>query len=941
MLCLFSVSLCCFSAGCSRGFWRKQADKDSYQAIQQAETDGRWMLPRINVKPDSRSRFYDPHSADCTPLPPDDPAAAKYMKCSDGIPGYKSWHKFGKVMSVENPQWMYQFEVHEDMVDPDTGEKTGPIPAIKNMTLSQAIELSYIHSRDYQTELENLFLAALDLTFQRFRFQVRYFGAGGGEPSATVTGTSVPSGQNTLGANSRFGISQLLPTGGQWAVELANNTLWFFSGQNQTSSASVLSYSLVQPLLAGAGRMVALESLTQTERDLLYATRDLARFRKELFVDTVGDGGGFLSLLQQIQSIRNQRGNIKRLARQVDILREQASQPPGQLSEVLRVKPADLVIPKQLELKLRYTPGKIIWYGSMTREQADLASKASQDPNYQRAIRELIQLFGAGGDRQTVTLDVAQLETSLLNSQNQLRSQEVAFQNALDRYKINLGLPPELLMTIDDSLLEQFQLIDQVLTDLETEVTDYVAQKAKMSERGASLETIKKVLAGLLRLHQKVKTEGLVLVEKDADQVREKLTASGADQSAFYRDRELLTEVQNRMEAIESDIRAIAVDIGAQEVQPEFLTQIKTEITIIYERLLKQTQSLQVIQADLRVELITTNEFTVPLEQAIGIAMENRLDLMNQRGVVMDARRNQEIAARDLQAVLNVVVEGDIRTDPNGNNPLDFRGSSSSFRAGLAITAPIDQIAERNAYRASQIAYQRTKRNYSLFEDNVKFQVRSSWRSLDVLKRNLETARLTLRSAALQYDNAVEEASRPAKSGQSNQGGVQGRNLINALESVLRAQDALIRIWVDYESSRLNIYRDMGIMEIDQNGLWMDSFYQKSSATPESQDTIIEAFEVPEVSNSTSSVLIPIHHKESTTTYPRNLSVSKTSVSVRDRDEQNLPKQRNQKSKAQREYDGESTFISPTPRGNQPRPSVRRTSYSIGHRLLDGDASVR
>ena len=82
---------------------------------------------------------------------------------------------------------------------------------------------------------------------------MRYLGAFG-EPGASLTTRMTPDGIDTNdGAigTSEFGISQLLPSGAQWAVELTNNTLWLFSGGNQTNTASTLSYSLTQPLFHG------------------------------------------------------------------------------------------------------------------------------------------------------------------------------------------------------------------------------------------------------------------------------------------------------------------------------------------------------------------------------------------------------------------------------------------------------------------------------------------------------------------------------------------------------------------------------------------------------------------------------------------------------------------------------------------------------------------
>ena len=227
------------------------------------------------------------------------------------------------------------------------------------------------------------------------------------------------------------------------------------------------------------------------------------------------------------------------------------------------------------------------------------------------------------------------------------------------------------------------------------------------------------------------------------------------------------------------------------------------------------------IEIGLRVELITLEPFTMDSTEAVRLGIENRLDLMNQRGFVMDARRLMEVRSNSLEAVLNVVVDGDISTPLGKNKPLDFRGSQAGLRAGVEFTAPLSLIQERNAYRESQIEYQRQRRTFMEAQDDVTFEIRQSWRELNVLRQNFETSRVQIRLAALQYDSAVEATSDPAQAGRN-----QGLNLLNALSSVLEAQNSLISNWVNYEQNRLNIYRDMGIMEIDENGIWKDDFYQ-------------------------------------------------------------------------------------------------------------------
>ena len=839
----FSVNAACCAlliltfSGCSQTFWRKQADKDTYRALLQTETDARWVNPRKGITPDPRSRFFDPYDPDHEPLPPDDPAAAVYMENVNGIAGYKSWHKLGQSFSIENPGWLAQFELTPEMVDDDPDNDTKPLPTIKNLTIRDAVELSYIHDRGYQTELENTYLSALALTLERFRFQVRYLGVGGREPSASLTQTTVPNTSDSLGMSNRFGVSQLLPTGGQWAVELANNTLWLFSGANAgTSSASILSYRITQPLLLNAGRKIALADLTQAERDLLYSVRSLARFRKQLFVNTVG--GGYLGLLTQIQGIRNQKFNITQLERQVRALRALASEPPAMTDTDLEAMPAGIVIPEKLQGRFVYDEKrkKLYWFKAMSQEEAEALLALSDDPAWKRSIRDLIQIKRT----EATPLDVAQLESRLASARINLRTSERRFKDQLDQFKIQLGLPPDLVMTIDDSSLEQFQLISPVLEKMRTQADTLVEQLGLIDEEAPNVQQIREALSQLQQYAEAIDQQGIQLVKQDALRVNanmgKRLEAIKSEQErtritkTVERDQDRVQEQIDRIEQQKKNLQSILQRLNSANGNLETLKGVISDMKDAREDLEKQVLELQVIQIGLRSELISVNRFDLSMADSVGVALENRLDLMNERANVMDARRDWEVVANRLKSVLDVAVEGDVRTPVGGSQPFNFSGSSSSYRLGLQFTAPLDQVAERNNYRSAQIRYQRARRAYMAAEDQVKLQVRTAWRQLQVLEENLETARQALRINVLQYDQAVETANAP---GQPAQGGVSGRNLIDALNNILAAQDRLIQIWANYETQRLNIHRDMGMMEIDPQGMWIDPYYQNQINPPQ------------------------------------------------------------------------------------------------------------
>ena len=184
------AGLSLIQVGCSPTFWADQANADSYEILAEKADDPAWELPRYDVEPDPRSRFYDPYDPNHEPLPPDDPAANVYMHWLQCKKGYKSWHKFGRALSIENPDWLVQYgispELSAEMAAAGNSLPGTELPALEEVTLQEAIDIANINSREYQFQIENLFLSALDLTFGRFQFDVKYLGVGGQNPQVDL-----------------------------------------------------------------------------------------------------------------------------------------------------------------------------------------------------------------------------------------------------------------------------------------------------------------------------------------------------------------------------------------------------------------------------------------------------------------------------------------------------------------------------------------------------------------------------------------------------------------------------------------------------------------------------------------------------------------------------------------------------------------------------------
>ena len=386
----------------------------------------------------------------------------------------------------------------------------------------------------------------------------------------------------------------------------------------------------------GAGRKVVLESLTQQERNVLYAARDVVRFRQEFFTDTVGGTGrGYLGLLAQQQNVRNQRNNVRQLEEQLELIRTVILQRPSEISQDLERLPPGFQIPPDLQGLLRYDPDQklLYWRGLMSEEQERQVRALSDDPLYRLAVDELASIVQAV----TKTLTVAQLETRLADSRNALRDAERAYQDLLDNFKIFLGLPTDMEISIDDSLLRQFELIDPRLRDVSDRIKQFVDVWAELDEETPDPEQVRSLIGFLGELRDELERDGFDLVAEDIRRLREKLDAGDAATSPIIdrprvvadveRDLRLFAGLKNDFADATNELKRIRDEAGIENLTVDELRRLRGEMKDIQERtLLKISQGLQAVQVGERVELIGLQPFSMPLPEAVTTALENRVD---------------------------------------------------------------------------------------------------------------------------------------------------------------------------------------------------------------------------------------------------------------------------------------------------------------------------
>ncbi len=216
-----------------------------------------------------------------------------------------------------------------------------PFERIERMDLLRSLAFAVGHSRSYQTQSEQMYLGALDVTLERHLLSPRPFAGAGLQFAGGQADTDY---QHALTATGSAGIRQRLPYGGEIVAQTLVSFVNALSGPVADGESAQLVLSGSVPLLRGAG-MINLEGLINSERQLVYDVRAFESFRRAFAVDTAS---AYFRLLTAQQSVANRRLNLDSLMLLTE--RTEALYAAGRLTflEVQRSLQAQLVAENQL-----------------------------------------------------------------------------------------------------------------------------------------------------------------------------------------------------------------------------------------------------------------------------------------------------------------------------------------------------------------------------------------------------------------------------------------------------------------------------------------------------------------------------------------------------------------------------------------------------------------
>ena len=894
-LLLIALTLLASGPGCTRRWFRTRTDKAVNEVLADRDVYPFWKIENANVYPDPRSRFADPTNPDRPPMPPDDPAARAlspnpqkpYRKSGiarvegtgyiDMLTAFDAQNraepKFISLVKQTKEPPVIQLasmqvpdKLPDDLpapraIDQEPAKEKEPAKdAAKEIkpcrgyliTLEQAVELGLVNSREYQTRREDLYLAALPVTYESFGLGPQAFFA--------ETAYLERTGQNNGGAGTRWrlngntGITQIFSTGALLLFNYANQTVINLSGANagKTTSVGTINLDLVQPLLRGGGRAVTLEPLTQAERNLLYEIRFFSRFRKE-FYQYVSGGGDITPLATPaVTNVALIPGNVST-----------GTNNPA----TVQLSPSNA---SRLDLSTLSTPTSEGFLPSVLKQaQVDIEK---QNVTRLEEILRLFQAYEGGGD--VSSLQVGQVQSQLLQARATVLQREQDWRDSMDRLKLQIGIPVDIPLELEDSatqpLMRQFQefetsirqfeetlkLVDradardkapQFRSELRKLLTDSPLTRptrnfrARILDRWAQWDKAKvddKTLTAAIAKLRKARND---LLDQRADKEQNEQAITQKERDELRRTENdlviaILEQVVRRYELMPWNVFATERS-KAEEHLARFRDARSAFADVLTEASTERTEALRARWPVLPPVILASQDLAEgDLDEAYVVAtkhaIDNRLELMNARAAVVDSWRQLRIHANALLGVFNVGYHLDSSTPPTKDTPLAFRPENTRHQLVLNFQAPIVRLAERNAYRASLIAYQRARRNLIALEDTIANQVRVDLRSLQVLAKTYRIQQQAVELAFQQVESSLETFRAPPvpNVGGNNAASAAAltQQLLGAYARLPQVETQLLTIWTNYRIARQQMYLDLELLPLDPRGVWIDEFANTS-----------------------------------------------------------------------------------------------------------------
>lgn len=746
---------------------------------------------------------------------------------------------------------MFEFESVREEYGRTFGEEPSPgqRDASPRLSLEDILHLAGINSREYQRQKELLYLAALRLTLDRFDYDLK-FSTGGNRHTVDYAhnrfrGDTV----NRLNLPTVVTTDKLMNSGADLVARFANSVVLTFNGVDGFAAdvGSTLLLDLSQRVIQ---RDVIFERLTQSERDVVYAARNLARFRKELFQqlsaqyyrlllnyrrieidsqDYFSNLRGWLQSQAEYRADRRARFEVDQFEQRSLESRSRLIGTTNSLEQSLDQLKIRIGLPTELPINLDLTELEEL----TMRDEA-----AATEERVRRTLRDLmVEREEAEVERISVLLngaiDLTDKTMRMLEARQILTGESVPLE--------------ELQRLLEELMVEEARLV--VSFNRQVLLQDLAPQEG----RGFLLPPVDAVDPGI---QAAASAPPLLVFRRSMELVRSMLRLIELQLPLIERlpdQTTLAEEIRGTIEQLRSRYEQLR-DSLAKVIEERALDQIP-DLVELADLLLNETQILADDVADILQSPTRTpeakldwtvrqvDELSVATQQlldassmglaAIEIQMDDamltaltlRFELMSQRERLADNWRSIKLAGDDLKSILNVRASQEVRTRSDVNRPFDFTFDDSQTRVIMTFDAPLNRRAQRNQYRASLINYNLAFRNLINAEDQVKFQVRNTLRDLQV---DREQYQIAVSSAALAFERVVSTRTQL----EQNYGRITARDVFEAQQDYTRSLTSLAAAHIGYLIDRIQLFMDLELLMVDDQGFWAELYQMDFQPQP-------------------------------------------------------------------------------------------------------------
>jgi len=692
----------------------------------------------------------------------------------------------------------------------------------RKLTFNNIVELAYLNSREYQTQKETLYIVAMALTLERYQYLCKFSSIGNGAlvdyDHLRTNGATV----DTLSTPSSLRADKMLAFGGTFVTNFANNIVLTFNGPQgfAESISSDLLYEFTQSVFQ---RDIVLEDLIQSERNVVYAGRNFARYRKQFFFDlAVTYYEQLLSGYRQIEiNTQNYFAKLRAL--------EQAEE---EVRAAVRTAQSRVQI-DQIEQGMLDGRRTLIGTCNVLETRLDrlkLTLGLPTETPINIDLRELemltrrdeIEVAGETIQRARERVD-AQLASESPDREEILSTAVALLERILDWMQLRKQIGQEGANERELRVLRAYLRVDEAY-----EAVDRAQQQLAAMTQSVPPAPPVNVFQGTMNMVQ-ARLEVVARQLQLADELAEHLDQRGVVLANYVvlRDRtdailervarflqgdgnEDLKALQPDAEAILQELEGLDATTARRVIRvPETRPDARAEL----QQTMREVQQLLETSDRLTSDLQGLPTVDLSVDDAMVTALVQRFDLMNERGSLADNWRDIKLAADDLKSRLNLRVAQRFPVTRN-NRPFAFSFDDSRTELRASLDLPLNRRQQRNGFKRSLINYQLGRRRLMALEDNIKFDVREDLRqlALDRVQYDIDVV-----SAALAR-NRVYSTQLAFALGQAE--GVSARDFLEAQDTYRRELSTVANRRFGYIANRARLALDLELMMLDDTGLW-------------------------------------------------------------------------------------------------------------------------